>query len=584
MANFTLSTQRLSGRGQSRGLQAAELSTSGIAGSLRQASSINPNSGQIGYTAANQPQSVHDVTGDAAVQFMGVAANAAFQFEEREGTYLANQATIAFREKARKAYYGYEDSQGNFVPGYQQSSKGDAVAGFQQFKESMKKDMTDLVSGLEPRVQQKALVGLYSTSNTYLGKAATHRGTQMGLAREEQNAQDVRELTMEMVLNPEGIDVADPNTGATYKSKFLNMFTDLEKGYTAWTDTMGDLVKLSYQNSYREGINSGMSDDQASSRAATMARDYYAGYVSAELAAEPGKAEKIQSQLKTWDLASKSASAQAESAKIRRDEANIKRTQAQTEATLYADARGGKIASTSEVNELVRAGSLTVDAAKQHNNDHNSIEVNTTNPIVMAEITKSLRDIANAGGSMLEASQAADRAGVKSAAEKDGLMRSFEQMVNPRLSPRFNGIFKAVEEMSSVRDFRQRLDPEKSSQLGLTISGIIESGLRDGLSDSQTIRNVTSRLDQETNFKKEDLVAYPGGERPATQEQNMAFLAPYFTAYTAAESTFGKGSPEHVKAANILADASERYREYEQALLYEAERAETLKQYESGNR
>ena len=298
--SFNLSQTKANTGNVGNGLSARTISTT--AGTGRSALQVNPNAGQIGFRPTNLPPVIQDQTSDSIQAFANVAIQAAQNFQDRESTYMASQAAVEFKERARQAYNGHDNPEtGAFVPGYVQTKGGTAVNGYSNFKESLEKSMTDMVSKMEPRVQQKALVQMHSTLNSYLGKAATHRSTQLGFAEEQQRAQKLKAINLDIVADPSKIYEVDPGTGMNLKGDFYTQFDEQTKADKAWYDTMAGTTSLVYQNTYRDVLKQGGSDVQALNTAARQAQLYFNGVAGPEMAPDAEGSARVLAKLKRWN-------------------------------------------------------------------------------------------------------------------------------------------------------------------------------------------------------------------------------------------------------------------------------------------
>jgi hypothetical protein len=257
MAEFTLSTKRSKSGGGSRGLQNQLLGPNTLSGLNLNAGRIDPNAGQIGYTNAPIPNTVEDQTSKGIQTFMGATAEAAFQYQEREAKYQASQAVLHYSEIARKAYSGYEDADGNYVPGYA-SQQGDAArTAFPTFQGGLEGAFEDMTEGMEPRVKQHALIGMQNAKNQAMAKASTHRVTQLKLAEEEQRVKKRTNVVNAIAANPKllipgqdgKLPVTNPLTGGNIVNDYYDTFLSGEEANDAWVTTLQQITEKIYLES-----------------------------------------------------------------------------------------------------------------------------------------------------------------------------------------------------------------------------------------------------------------------------------------------------------------------------------------------
>jgi len=244
MADYTLATNKAKSVGSSGGLQADLISPGG--GANVAAASIASGAGQIRYTPSNIPQAVENQTSKGIQHFLGVTAEAAFNYQERESTFFADALVSAFTEKANALLHGTTDEKGNFVGGYSSKTKRDAVDGYGDFSDQLQTLHDDALLSAEPRVQQKALFKIASAKNAARNKATTHRNTELGVAQEEQKFQERLDVARLINLYPGIMTTPDPLTGASLKDRYLNTFSDKAKGMESWFDTLVDIGKQRY--------------------------------------------------------------------------------------------------------------------------------------------------------------------------------------------------------------------------------------------------------------------------------------------------------------------------------------------------
>ena len=254
MAEFTLATQRVQ-QGRPGKLSPQLLPAGGGAAANLRAGQIDPNAGNIGFTPAPIPKMVEDQTSKGIQAFMGATAEAAFKYEQREATFIANDAALKYGEAARRAYGGYEDANGNFVPGYSHAQGDSARLAYPTFQQKLDESMQDMLDKLEPRVKQKAILQMQSTKNQYMAKGATHRVTQMKLAEAEQRTYRKSAVVRELALDPTWVIPLDKKgtlktynkiTGKNIVQEFFDNYISMEEAQKDWADTLRQVTEMIY--------------------------------------------------------------------------------------------------------------------------------------------------------------------------------------------------------------------------------------------------------------------------------------------------------------------------------------------------
>ena len=173
MADFTLSTRRIAGGKPS----VPGLRVNGMSGA---AVSINVPKLPLGIANIHPQQApIPDIVDpgilEGAANFADVATKAVADFNERESDYQSAKVKLAFEEDVRKLYAGYQDKDGNFIAGYKSLQGDAALQGYSAFKEQVETLFDGHLSKVEPRVQQKAIIGATSIKAKYLEDATRHR-------------------------------------------------------------------------------------------------------------------------------------------------------------------------------------------------------------------------------------------------------------------------------------------------------------------------------------------------------------------------------------------------------------------------
>jgi len=314
-ASYTLATGRSNSGGVTGQLRPSLLraSTRGARGTVK-GGQINPRSGNIGFTPYQVPTPVENMVSKGAQYFLGVTADAAFKYEQRESDYFANAAVLRFSEQARKGYGGYYDEQGNFVAGYASSKGILAKPAFEQYKAGLDEVFNSTLENLEPRVRQKALLQMQSVKNQYLSKAATHRVTQMTIAQEQQRFMQRTEISAVIAADPSLLKV-DPRTGRlptdqfgiNIKQRYVSTFNDPTKAAPAWWG----MVSVVNKKIYLEAVNKPIKETAPLKIEAErynnirqglkVALDFANTVGTREMAGSPDAQMKLQAEIKRWN-------------------------------------------------------------------------------------------------------------------------------------------------------------------------------------------------------------------------------------------------------------------------------------------
>lgn len=298
--NYLLSRERAVNAGSAGGLRAPKSRPFG-GGRGIQASQINPTIATIGFQPASIPKTVENVTSKGIQYFMQTTADAAFNYEQRESTFLANEAGLKFQEEARKLYGGYTDPNGNLVPGYASSKGIMAKPAYDEFRNALDERSQSMLSEMEPRIKQKALLQIQATKNQYLNRAATHRVTQLGKAQEQQRFRQRTGIAAELsadssLLYPDkntGLLPIDSN-GTTVKQRFLNTFSDDKKALEEWWN----LIAVVNKKIFLETANTPLTADSPVGREKERYSNIQNAYQKAtKFAEEIGKREQAGSPL-----------------------------------------------------------------------------------------------------------------------------------------------------------------------------------------------------------------------------------------------------------------------------------------------
>ncbi|MCK5919682.1 MAG: hypothetical protein KAG66_01990, partial [Methylococcales bacterium] len=116
MAEFKLASQTIQQSSTGSGLRPSLLSS----GSISQAPSarLAVGASQTRFTPSNVPQAVKDQTSDSLQRFMGVVSQSAFQYQERESAYQAQEIALAYEQFANELLIGRENNDGSVTQGY----------------------------------------------------------------------------------------------------------------------------------------------------------------------------------------------------------------------------------------------------------------------------------------------------------------------------------------------------------------------------------------------------------------------------------------------------------------------------------
>ena len=382
MAEFALTNRGLQRSGGSGGLKADTLPTSG--GGSRAAIQINPSAGRISVTPVQPPPTV-DYTLDKSIQhFMGVAADAAFKYQEREATYFAKEANMQFNEEARKLFHGYEDDDGNFVPGMSSSKLGASGAAYSQYKGALEEKMQSMLEEMEPRVRQKALMQMEATRGTYMNKAANHRASEFQKAEEDQRYRAVQDLTRELTVDPYSYNTPDSVTGTTPKQKFYANFDTLEEADKAWYDTIQQIGEQKYME-IAGSIPLNATPEvqmQMLNKAAQAGVEYFDSVGKAELASSPKHMNAALGNIKRWNAESTRAFNSSWDIKIKRDkqerEIRHRETGQQAYSELFKyqnDPSTGSILTPDDISDKIKADEMSAAQGEAYLQDAGYKEV-----------------------------------------------------------------------------------------------------------------------------------------------------------------------------------------------------------------
>lgn len=524
--DFKLSTQRANSGSAGSGLSARTLANSAGASSIR-APQVNPNAGSRGFTPTNTPQIVADQTSNSIQAFADIAIKSAQDYQDRQSTFEANQASLAFKESARKAYDGYLDEEsGEFVKGYSQSTGANAVREFSRFQKKINDDMMEIVQSLEPRVQQKALAALSSTTNSLVGQAATHRNNQLKLAEDQQRAQKLKSINLDIVSNPSKIYEVDPLTKSNLKQDFYNLFELQTEADAAWEDTMTGTTSLVYQQSYKKAKEGGLSESQSLQVAANQADLFYKGIAGPELSANPEKSSRVLANLKRWNEQGIASAAQAERTSLQKSEQALKETRIKTETELTLNAERGDVLTNDQLAAYAELGYIDSDYIRMYNNDYNSVESNVTDPLDLQDIEDQLVEASKSGdfNPLLVIKQSGNK--VKSLEEYKQLQELGNDLKNPLQSSKYKRLKGYSNDMIIITDVRGRRDLKQEAQLRSDASKIISEGIRNNLSEYDIMQSLEQRL-PELTLNLSNSLAFPNGERPKTMEELQSTVMQY---------------------------------------------------------
>ena len=362
MPDFTLSTRRADAATGRGGLQPDLIKAGG--GMQVRPGFINPNAGNIVAAKGPVPNMVENQVLPGMMHLMEVTSKSAFAYQERESTFLANEAALKYAEEARKAYDGHVDSKGNFVPGYKQSTFEGTIAAYGAFSQALDDRFKDITEEMEPRVKQKALLAMQSYRNTYMGKAATHRTSELSKAESRQNYVQQQDLIREFTADPDAIARKNPYTGLDGRAQFYKLFKgDIKAANKAWYDAIQNIGETKYLNAATADIDPTSIKSPAQQKldnlqkASVVAIDYYTQW-GHMINASPKHISAMKGNILRWS--NKATEAYNSSKTLEYLENKRKREAKYRDGTkkLYEDEARGNIWSPMELADAVKNNEL----------------------------------------------------------------------------------------------------------------------------------------------------------------------------------------------------------------------------------
>ena len=289
---FTLSTKQLNPSIATSGLNPNLLSVGassrGGGGAIR----IDPNVATIGFQPAPIPSTVEDVLSKSVTATMATLADAAFKYEQRESTFLSNEAVMEFDEFVRQRYDGYNDEDGKFIKGYSGTEAQETKDLYTPFENEINQKFNEILGNLEPRVKQKALVRMTGDKNSVMGKASVHRMQQFEIEEDRQTYRQSSQFARKFASDPSEISKIDSNTGLDGRQQYRSLFDTVEEADSAWYGLLQEIGQNIYLN---EALNGNF---EAGS---TKARAFYEKY-RGELINSPKHNAAFKENLVSWEL------------------------------------------------------------------------------------------------------------------------------------------------------------------------------------------------------------------------------------------------------------------------------------------
>ena len=306
---------------------------------------------KVQYIPAPVPKIPIDTTLQSIAQFSENFNRAAFQYQQREANVWASEAAMKYREEVSKAFLGYSDESGNYVPGYKDTMLLEASSSYGDFQNFVDSKMNEIAQSLPESARQKALLSLSSIRNTYLNKAAVHRAGQLKKAEENVLYEKRQDAIREIAADPASITRVDPTVGLTGKDKFLGYFPDKKAGKEAWSNLIKEVTEKIY---LEQGLE--------------KAQQFYNEVAQEELIGSPKISNQVLSNIRRWEHEAVRAYNSTEDLRIKREKQAKERLFESTQAKLEADRLQGKLYSEHELGIMVRAGVLDPQYARTYAN------------------------------------------------------------------------------------------------------------------------------------------------------------------------------------------------------------------------
>ena len=366
MADFKLSSSRLSTTGTSSQIRPSIIPTTKSASSL-QAPSIRPASTK--FTPAPIPKAVQDQTSAGIQKFMGSLTEAAFKYQERESSYQATEMIMAYQEAADAALLGRVQSDGSLQKGYSQTKGAEALGGYSILQGKSEELYKDMLAAAPPAVRQKAYIQMTNIKGNLLNAAAGHRVKQLGEAEQEQKFLRLKQLTFQVAASPGSIDTVIPGTGsATLRSKFYAEHSSQQEADKAWYSLMEDSAQTMFLETESRLLAAG--DSAATEKAYQTVQGFYNSIAATEVSSDPEVSGRMLGDLRRWrgyaDAAYNSREAKAESLFNKRES----EMHDITATKLVSGAIQGNVIPQNELVDLQTAGRISGTFARSYLNKY----------------------------------------------------------------------------------------------------------------------------------------------------------------------------------------------------------------------
>lgn len=181
MPSFELPSRREEYQGQSK---ITPTLLSGQGGRIS-AAQIPVHAADVQWQNMPVPEIIPDPLNEAVQGFGQDLAQASFVYAEKIHSYQADEAKLKFKSFLKGVYEGRTDKQGKFVPGYKYTEKSEAVAGHQQLRDTVDKEMQSVVENLSTGARAKALHGLAEMRDDVFSLAADHNSKQFKIVEDD---------------------------------------------------------------------------------------------------------------------------------------------------------------------------------------------------------------------------------------------------------------------------------------------------------------------------------------------------------------------------------------------------------------
>ena len=291
MADYTLATEKLAKAKAGGGLTPSLIQAN--AGRTLATGRIDPNAARINYVPSTAPGAVQDQTSAGINHVMQVTTKAAFEYQERESTFFANQNALEFEQYLNKEFYGYENADGSFTEGMSGSEGADSIRAHGRFTSKSNERFGEMLNGMEPRVRQKALIKMKAMQNNFNSYAAKHRSQQMEVAEDQQRNERLLAMTSGFIKDPGTMLGIDTMLGTSGKQRHNALFANEEDAKLSWSKTVA-------------AVGSGIYTQEASKGNAevgiAVVKGYYNSIADSELGLDFLTKAKMQSDITAWEL------------------------------------------------------------------------------------------------------------------------------------------------------------------------------------------------------------------------------------------------------------------------------------------